>query len=88
MDQLARIIYMESLLDQCLEGLHTKKYSPELLRSFQELTAYYTSPLWLQDLDDDRAGNLPPDLKRGVLSEDAVYNLLLDWDILHPNADT
>lgn len=88
MDQLARIIYMESLLDRCLESLHAENFSSELLQAIQELSAYYTSPLWLQDLDADRAGNLPPDLKRGVLSEDAVYNLLIDWDNLHQNPDT
>ena len=80
MDQLARIIYMESLLDRCLEGLHAETRSPELLQAFQELSAYYSSPLWMQDLDADQAGKLPPDLKRGVLSEDAVYNLLCDWE--------
>ena len=27
----------------------------------------------------DEAGNLPPDLKRGVLSEDSIWNLLSDY---------
>ena len=27
----------------------------------------------------DEAGNLPPDLKRGVLSEDGIWNLLSDY---------
>jgi len=31
---------------------------------------------WLADYELDEAGGLPPDLKRGVLSEDGLYNLL------------
>lgn len=43
-----------------------------------ELATYYSSPQWRQDFDDDAAGKIPHDLKRGVLSEDAVYHLLAD----------
>lgn len=28
------------------------------------------------DFDDDEAGRLPPDLRRGVLSEDGIWNAL------------
>lgn len=45
----------------------------------QELSAYYGSDTWKQDLEDDRQGLLPQDLKRGVLSEDGIWNLLEDW---------
>lgn len=83
MDQLARIIYMEELLDRCTCGLRSG-LAPELLSdAIRELSDYYSSPLWLQDLDDDRAGKFPSDLKRGVLSEDAIYDLLTEWDDLH-----
>ena len=37
---------------------------------------YYTSGLWRDDYEADERGELPPDLKRGVLSQDALYNLL------------
>lgn len=43
-----------------------------------ELEKYYGSEAWRQDLADDEAGRLPADLKRGVLSEDGVWNLLAD----------
>ena len=83
MEQLSRIIYMESLLDRCTQGLRSG-LAPELFSdAIRELSDYYSSPLWLQDLDDDRAGKLPHDLKRGILSEDAVYDLLTEWDALH-----
>ena len=82
MDQLARIMYMEMLLDRCIRDLPDDRLRPSLSPMIQELSDYYSSPLWLRDLDDDRAGKLPPDLKRGVLSEDAIYDLLSEWDTL------
>lgn len=42
------------------------------------LETYYGSDEWRKDFADDEAGRLPQDLKRGVLSEDAVWNLLSD----------
>ena len=54
-----------------------EKYSA-IQDKLQELTAYYSSEQWRQDFDDDSAGKIPGNLKRGVLSEDAVYNLLSD----------
>ena len=42
------------------------------------LTEYYDGGQWLRDYQADEAGLLPHDLKRGVLSEDGVYNLLCD----------
>ena len=39
---------------------------------------YYESGLWRTDFEADEAGELPADLKRGVLSEDAVYDLITD----------
>ena len=43
------------------------------------LEAYYTSPAWRTDFEADEAGLLPSDLKRGVLSEDGIYNLLEEY---------
>ena len=42
------------------------------------LEAYLGSEEWRQDLADDEKGLLPQDLKRGVLSEDGIWNLLED----------
>ena len=44
-----------------------------------ELTSYYESGQWLKDFESDERGELPKDLKRGVLSEDGVYNLLSEF---------
>ena len=51
----------------------------DLTSSFSTLEAYYTSPAWRTDFEADEAGLLPPDLKRGVLSEDGIYNLLEEY---------
>ena len=40
------------------------------------LRNYMDSGQWLSDFEADEAGLLPPRLKRGVLSEDGLYNLL------------
>ena len=42
------------------------------------LSDYYGSDEWKQDFADDEAGRLPANLKRGVLSEDGIWNLLSD----------
>lgn len=46
--------------------------------AIRELNAYYGSDEWKQDLADDEAGLLPREMKRGVLSEDSIWNLLED----------
>lgn len=40
------------------------------------LVFYYENGLWLSDFERDERGELPDGLKRGVLSEDGLYNLL------------
>ena len=42
------------------------------------LDEYYGSEVWRKDFADDEKGLLPDGLKRGVLSEDAIWNLLAD----------
>lgn len=44
----------------------------------QILLQYYEGGQWLRDFNLDEQGLLPADLKRGVLSEDAVYNFLIE----------
>lgn len=45
----------------------------------QTLDDYYGSDDWKEDFAADEAGLLPADMKRGVLSEDAIWNVLEDW---------
>lgn len=69
-EAIARVSAMERLFDALLAAEST---DPEDLRI---LRAYYENGLWLHDYNLDEAGLLPPALKRGVLSQDAVYNFL------------
>jgi len=82
MEQIERITYMEQILDEAAEAVSSLSKSLEkyaaIQDKLQELSAYYSSQQWRQDFDDDSAGKIPSNLKRGVLSEDAVYNLLSD----------
>lgn len=50
----------------------------EVQEDIRQLSDYYGSKDWKSDFTADEAGRLPADLKRGVLSEDAVWNLLTD----------
>ena len=54
------IYAMENILDQAI----------------QKLEAYYTSRQWKEDYAMDEEGKLPENLKRGVLSQDGIWNLL------------
>ena len=80
MDQLERIRYMEQLLDFVIEARKKQPISPEKKERIQKaigiLSDYYSSKEWKQDFADDEAGLLPKDLKRGVLSEDGIWNVL------------
>jgi len=70
---------MEQILDEATATANTLS---ELLPRLEELFAYYESRQWLADYEADEAGLLPADLKRGVLSQDGVYNLLAEYDRL------
>mgnify|MGYP003292688889 CR=1 FL=1 len=74
-----RICRMEAIFDILLSAdPSTLRTDPLLASMLAELTAYYDSPQWLADYEADEQGLLPPDLKRGVLSQDGVYDLLSD----------
>ncbi len=79
-DQIGRIQYYEEKLNQCAAVLEQLQQALDGYRACREdlaaLDRYYGSPAWRQDFEDDEAGRLPSDLKRGVLSEDGVYNVL------------
>ncbi len=53
-----------------------EKLDTNLEKAVQELAAYLESGEWLADYECDERGELPRDLKRGVLSQDGLYNLL------------
>ena len=91
MDQIERIKKMETILDESQESVNSMHKALDNYEKTQsglkELKEYYASELWKRDFEDDEDGKLPQDLKRGVLSEDAVYDLLLDNDDLAERID-
>ena len=82
-EQIARIRKMERRLNRALSAMKRLELALEKYEAVQDdiaaLDEYYGSDLWKQDLADDEAGRLPNDLKRGVLSEDGIWNLLTDF---------
>lgn len=82
MNQIERITYMEDILNEAgaaVASLDEALDRYDAVRErLAELEAYYSGGEWMRDFEDDSAGKLPKDLRRGVLSEDAVYDLLTD----------
>ena len=75
-----RIARMEKIFDKAQEILNKATEDPETFKAFQsemkKLEEYYTGADWKEDFALDEEGRLPRNLKRGVLSEDGIYNLL------------
>ena len=81
--QIERIRHYEAILSQAQKALEDGTAvagDPELSAKLRELEAYYGSREWKADYCADEAGLLPTDLKRGVLSEDGIYNVLDQFD--------
>ncbi len=80
--QIARIRRMERNLNTAVAAVKRLEAALDKWEAVQDAIAaldeYYGSDLWRQDFADDEAGRLPADLKRGVLSEDGIWNLLSD----------
>ena len=76
MKQIERIQYMENLLDFIIEARKEQNKSAKIQEAIRILAEYYASDDWKRDFADDEAGLLPKDLKRGVQSEDGIWNVL------------
>ena len=83
MTQIERIEQMENILDRLQDAIvqannamsHLRELGPLAL----QLDDYYGSPEWFDDLKADEKGLLPEGLKRGVLSEDGIYDVLNEY---------
>ena len=85
-----RIIIMEEILDNTTAVMDKLEKAfdegsgiDELISEFeqiqpdiQKLEEYYTGKYWKNDLRLDEEGKLPQDLKRGVLAQDSIHDLL------------
>ena len=83
-DRIERIKNMEAKLDNVQPKLKTFQESLDNLRSvipdIKILSQYYSSKEWKEDFQADEDGKIPKDLKRGVLAEDTLYNLLEEFN--------
>lgn len=85
---VVRIKKMEQYLDEILAEIRSVRDSNAALilvgntavqLKLETLRAYFESGLWLHDYECDEQGELPTDLKRGVLAQDTLYNLLEEY---------
>ena len=91
MKQIERIEHMEQNLERATDALRVLNDALDEYEAVQdalhELDTYYGSDIWKQDFSDDEQGKLPNTLKRGVLSEDALWNVLEDYRTLKERLD-
>lgn len=73
---------MEERYDQLEKGVRALQAALAGCENFKDnykaLCRYQKSGKWRKDYEADEQGKLPADLKRGVLSQDGLYNLLQD----------
>lgn len=83
MNKYEHISKMEDILnghqhkvDEIFENLN---YIENHKEEYKSLIEYYYSEQRNQDLKDEENNLIPKTLNRGVLSEDAIYNLMTDY---------
>lgn len=85
-EQIRRIMTMEERMDRARKAVQDLQNAMEQLEAVKKdvdaLSDYYENGTWRQDYEADEAGMLPKDLKRGVLSQDALYDILTEFDTL------
>ena len=91
-EQIERIENMEERMDRAWKAvldLHTAIDQFDAVKEdIEVLSDYYENGCWRQDYEADEAGALPRDLKRGVLSQDALYDLLTEYEELKKQLNT
>lgn len=75
---ILRITRMEQLFDEVLAMDPEERRSSKQLK---ELLDYYENGQWLLDYELDEQGLLPGQLKRGILSQDGLYNFLWEMNV-------
>lgn len=82
MRSFEQITQMEKIKNEQLQLLQQMNALLDTMEAKQEeyhaLIEYYYSDQRRQDLEDDENGRFPSDLRRGVLSEDEIYDLMGD----------
>ena len=82
MDAVKRRTEMEQALDAGTAAVSRMEETLDELDSLKEriaaLSDYYGSEEWFGDVEAHGEQRLPSELKCGVLSEDLVYNMIID----------
>lgn len=83
MKDYSHITEMEKIMDNHNEKIEKLNdlldYLKDNMGNFEKLLDYYYSDQRYQDLKDDEEGLIDQNLKRGVLSEDAIYDLISEY---------
>ena len=79
-EAIRRVAQMEDIFDKATQKMDDLERLIEEFEEYQSeikiLEEYLASQDWKDDFESDEKGEFPADLKRGVLSEDGIYNLL------------
>ena len=77
-----RVSKMESMFDDVSNVMSNLDDALEeyagIKDKIDELNVYLESGQWQKDFEADEKGLIPKDMKRGVLSEDGLYDLLTE----------
>lgn len=83
-DTVERVRRMERcfdiLLDAAKDDPTVIRKDPKLKVLLTQLLQYYEGGQWLRDYELDERGGIPKEIKRGVLSQDAVFDFLATID--------
>ncbi len=78
--EIKRISEMEAIFDEVTAAQDSLERAIDDYKSLQDkvrwLEDYYSGDQWKEDFAMDERGEIPADIKRGVLSEDGIYDLL------------
>ena len=79
---LDKLLDTISLLENCEDPAASSERLSAIKKDVSKLERYYEGRNWKADFALDEKGLLPADLKRGVLSEDGIYNVLTRYEEL------
>ena len=83
-DQEKRVVRYEEEFDRCRGIVEKLREAIEcfdgISDDIDDLNRYYSNGEWRKDFEDDENGLISRDVKRGVLSEDGLYDLLSLYD--------
>ncbi len=82
-ERAARVKEMEEAYDRLRAAVDELAGALEGIRDagpLAEKLSAYLDGTWREDYEADERGELPADLKHGVLGQDALYDLMADYD--------